>query len=80
MWCACEHVLRVIAVISPTEGVPRGDRGAPFFFTRRERRKDVGDDDIFMGCMALLFLLGLPGMAVMTLVICVILANLIPPM
>lgn len=40
----------------------------------------MGDDDIFMGCMALLFLLGLPGMAVMTLVICVILANLIPPM
>lgn len=40
------------------------------------------DDEkiIMLGCLGWLFLFGLPSIAVITLIICEILANMIPPM
>ena len=53
---------------------------ASFFFARLERRRDMDDEKIIvMGCFSLLIMLALPGIALITLVICKILDNMIPP-
>lgn len=53
---------------------------ASFFFDRWERRADMDDEKVIaMGCLGLLIMLALPGVALITLVICKILDNMIPP-
>lgn len=53
---------------------------ASFFFDRWERSGDMDDEKVIaMGCLGLLIMLALPSVALITLVICKILDNMIPP-
>lgn len=53
---------------------------ASFFFDRWERGGDMDDEKVIaMGCLGLLIMLALPSVALITLVICKILDNMIPP-